>query len=136
MLLPPLEIRTRASNELVDVTAEVRAALQRSGIESGILVAFVPHTTAGITLQENADPDVRADLLLALGNAVPDRPPGGAYRHAEGNSDAHVKASLIGSSVTILVERGELVLGTWQGIYLCEFDGPRTRKMLLSVLAG
>ncbi|WP_242338783.1 MULTISPECIES: secondary thiamine-phosphate synthase enzyme YjbQ [Anaeromyxobacter] len=136
MLLPPLEIKTRASNELVDVTAEVRAALHRSGVESGVLVAFVPHTTAGITIQENADPDVRTDLLLALANAVPERPPGGAYRHAEGNSDAHVKASLVGSSATIVVERGELVLGTWQGVYLCEFDGPRTRKMLLSVLAG
>jgi secondary thiamine-phosphate synthase enzyme len=105
-------------------------------VESGILVVYVPHTTAGITIQENADPDVRADLLLALANAVPARPPGGEYRHAEGNSDAHVKASLVGSSATIVVDRGELVLGTWQGVYLCEFDGPRTRKVLLKLLAG
>jgi secondary thiamine-phosphate synthase enzyme len=136
MLLPALEIATRAASELVEITALVRAALRKSGVESGVLVAYVPHTTAGITVQENADPDVRADLLLALANAVPARPPGGAYRHAEGNSDAHVKASLVGSSATIVVDRGELVLGTWQGVYLCEFDGPRTRKVLLKVLAG
>jgi len=136
MLLPALEIATRAASELVEITALVRAALRRSGVESGVLVAYVPHTTAGITVQENADPDVRADLLLALANAVPARPPGGAYRHAEGNSDAHVKASLVGSSATVLVDRGDLVLGTWQGVYLCEFDGPRTRKVLLKVLAG
>ncbi|ABS25179.1 secondary thiamine-phosphate synthase enzyme YjbQ [Anaeromyxobacter sp. Fw109-5] len=136
MLLPALEIATRAATELVEITALVRAALRKSGVESGVLVAYVPHTTAGITVQENADPDVRADLLLALASAVPARPPGGAYRHAEGNSDAHVKASLVGSSATIVVDRGELVLGTWQGVYLCEFDGPRTRKVLLKVLAG
>jgi secondary thiamine-phosphate synthase enzyme len=136
MLLPALEIATRAASELVEITALVRAALRKSGVESGVLVAYVPHTTAGITVQENADPDVRADLLLALANAVPARPTGGAYRHAEGNSDAHVKASLVGSSATIVVDRGDLVLGTWQGVYLCEFDGPRTRKVLLKLLAG
>lgn len=136
MLLPALEIATRAASELVEITALVRAALRSSGVESGVLVAYVPHTTAAITVQENADPDVRADLLLALANAVPARPPGGTYRHAEGNSDAHVKASLVGSSATIVVDRGELVLGTWQGVYLCEFDGPRTRKVLLKLLAG
>ena len=136
MLLPPLEIATRAATDLVEITAQVRAALRRSGVASGILVAYVPHTTAGITIQENADPDVRTDLLLALANAVPARPPGGEYRHAEGNSDAHVKASLVGSSATMVVEGGELVLGTWQGVFLCEFDGPRTRKVLLKLLAG
>jgi secondary thiamine-phosphate synthase enzyme len=136
MLLPPLEIATRAANDLVEITALVRGALRKAGVESGILVAYVPHTTAGITIQENADPDVRSDLLLALANAVPGRPPGGEYRHAEGNSDAHVKASLVGSSATIVVDRGELVLGTWQGVFLCEFDGPRTRKVLLKLLAG
>lgn len=136
MLLPPLEIATRAASDLVEITALVRGALRKTGVESGILVAYVPHTTAGITIQENADPDVRSDLLLALANAVPARPPGGEYRHAEGNSDAHVKASLVGSSATIVVDRGEMVLGTWQGVYLCEFDGPRTRKVLLKLLAG
>ncbi len=131
-----LQIRTSAACELVDVTAEVRRAVTASGVRSGLAVVFVPHTTAGVTIQENADPDVRRDLLLALENAVPDPPPRGAYRHAEGNSAAHVKASLVGSSATLLVEDGRPVLGTWQGVYLCEFDGPRTRQVLVRVLAG
>jgi secondary thiamine-phosphate synthase enzyme len=135
MLLPPLHVQTKAAHELVDVTVEVQEALRRSGVTDGILVAFVPHTTAGITIQENADPDVRTDLLLALENAVRQRPARGAYRHAEGNSDAHVKASLVGSSVTIVVQRGDLLLGTWQGVYLCEFDGPRTRTVHVKVIA-
>ena len=136
MRLPSLEVATRAPQELVDVTAEVRGALRRAGARDGLLVVYVPHTTAGVTIQENADPDVKADLLLALENAVPARAARGSYRHAEGNSDAHVKASLVGSSATIVVDRGEMVLGTWQGAYLCEFDGPRTRKVLLKLLAG
>jgi secondary thiamine-phosphate synthase enzyme len=135
MLLPALQVKTRAAHELVDVTAELRDALRRSGVAEGVLVAFVPHTTAGITIQENADPDVRRDLLLALENAVPARPTRGEYRHAEGNSDAHVKASLVGSSATIIVQHGDLLLGTWQGVYLCEFDGPRTRTVQLKVIA-
>jgi secondary thiamine-phosphate synthase enzyme len=131
-----LDIRTRARTELVEVTAEIRAALGAAGVRDGVLVAYCPHTTAGLTVQENADPDVRRDLLLALENAVPVAPARGAFRHAEGNSDAHVKASLVGSSVTLLVEAGELVLGTWQGVFLCEFDGPRTRRVLLKLLEG
>jgi secondary thiamine-phosphate synthase enzyme len=135
MRLPPLQIRTRASHELVDVTAPVRAALRAAQARDGVLVVFVPHTTAGVTIQENADPDVQRDLLLALENAVPAHPPRGAYHHAEGNSPAHTKAALVGSSATVIVERGELVLGTWQGIYLCEFDGPRARTLELKLLA-
>ena len=134
MRLPRLEIRTRAPQELVDVTAEVRGAVRGARVSEGVLVVFVPHTTAGITIQENADPDVRTDLLLALENAVPARPPRGTYRHAEGNSDAHVKATLVGSSATVIVARGDLVLGTWQGLYLCEFDGPRTRTIELKLI--
>jgi secondary thiamine-phosphate synthase enzyme len=134
MLLPPLHVPTRAAHDLVDVTSEVQEAVRRAKVADGILVAYVPHTTAGITIQENADPDVRTDLLLALENAVPARPARGVYRHAEGNSDAHVKASLVGSSVTIIVHRGDLLLGTWQGVYLCEFDGPRTRTVQLKVV--
>jgi secondary thiamine-phosphate synthase enzyme len=134
MLLRALHVQTRAAHELVDVTAEIQAAIREAGVAGGIVVAYVPHTTAGITIQENADPDVRTDLLLALENAVPARPPRGAYRHAEGNSDAHVKASLVGSSATVIVERGDLLLGTWQGIYLCEFDGPRSRTVHLKVI--
>jgi secondary thiamine-phosphate synthase enzyme len=134
MRLPSLAVSTRAAHELVEITAEVRAALARSGVAEGLVVVYVPHTTAGVTVQENADPDVRADLLLALENAVPPRPARGVFRHAEGNSDAHVKASLVGSSATVLVEGGELVLGTWQGIFLCEFDGPRKRTVHLRVI--
>jgi secondary thiamine-phosphate synthase enzyme len=120
----------------VEVTAEVRAALRAAGVRSGLLVAFVPHTTAGITVQENADPAVKHDLILALENAVPARAARGAYRHGEGNSAAHVKASLVGSSVTLLVRDGDLALGTWQGVHLCEFDGPRTRSLWLEVIPG
>ena len=120
---------------MVDVTAQVRAALRAAGARDGVLVVFVPHTTAGVTIQENADPDVQRDLLLALENAIPARPVRGTYHHAEGNSDAHVKSALVGSSATLLVERGDLVLGTWQGIFLCEFDGPRTRTVELKLLS-
>jgi secondary thiamine-phosphate synthase enzyme len=120
---------------MVDVTAQVRAALRAAGARDGVLVVFVPHTTAGVTIQENADPDVQRDLLLALENAIPARPARGTYHHAEGNSDAHVKSALVGSSATLLVERGDLVLGTWQGIFLCEFDGPRTRTVELKLIS-
>ncbi len=133
MRLPPLEIRTRAAAELVDVTGEVRGALRAARAGDGLLVVFVPHTTAAVTIQENADPDVQRDLLLALDQAVPAAPVRGEYRHAEGNSPAHVKASLVGSSATVIVEKGELLLGTWQGIFLCEFDGPRTRRVELAL---
>ncbi len=136
MRLPSLEVATHAAQELVDVTREVRAALREAGARDGVLVVFVPHTTAGVTVQENADPDVRRDLLLALDNAVPARPARGEYRHAEGNSDAHVKATLVGSSATLLVEGGAPVLGTWQAVYLCEFDGPRRRTVHLAWVPG
>jgi secondary thiamine-phosphate synthase enzyme len=136
MRLPDLAIRTPARAALVEITAEVRAALQAAKVRSGLLVVYVPHTTAGVTIQENADPDVQRDLLLALEAAVPDAPAWGRYRHAEGNSPAHVKTSLVGSSATVIVEEGEPVLGTWQGVYLCEFDGPRTRTVQLKVIVG
>ena len=136
MRLPSLEVPTGAATALVDVTARIRAALREARVRSGLLVAYVPHTTAGITIQENADPDVQRDLLLALENAVPRTPARGTFRHAEGNSDAHVKASLVGSSATLLVEEGDLLLGTWQGVYLCEFDGPRRRTVHLKVVPG
>jgi secondary thiamine-phosphate synthase enzyme len=131
-----LDVRTRAATELVEITDPVRQAVRATGVTDGIAVVYVPHTTAGVTIQENADPDVRADVLLALENAVPARPARGQFRHAEGNSDAHVKSSLVGSSVTVLVEGGDLVLGTWQGIFLCEFDGPRTRRVIVKVMGG
>jgi secondary thiamine-phosphate synthase enzyme len=136
MRLPSLEVATRDRHVLAEVTAEVRAAVRAAGVREGALVVYCPHTTAGVTIQENADPDVQRDLLLALENAVPERPVRGTFRHAEGNSDAHVKASLVGSSATVLVQDGDLVLGTWQGVYLCEFDGPRRRTLHLSFLPG
>jgi len=136
MRLPDLSVRTPAQAALVEITGEVRAALRTSGVRSGLLVVYVPHTTAGVTVQENADPDVKHDLLLALDNAVPARAARGSYRHGEGNSAAHVKTSLVGSSATLLVRDGELALGTWQGVQLCEFDGPRTRTVLLEVIPG
>jgi secondary thiamine-phosphate synthase enzyme len=115
----------------VDITAEVQQTVKETGMQSGVCHVFVPHTTAGLTLNENWDPSVRADILMELGKIVPLRD---NYRHAEGNSAAHVKASLMGASQTILVEEGRLVLGTWQGIYLAEFDGPRSRRVLVKLV--
>ena len=116
-----------------DITAAVRETIGKSGVTDGLCLVYCPHTTAGITINENADPDVVRDLLYGLGKAFPDRD---AFRHAEGNSAAHLKASCIGSSVTLMVENGAPVLGTWQGVYFCEFDGPRARKYLIKVIAG
>jgi len=126
------EIRTSKSEEIVDITARVREGVRTSGVAEGMAVVFVPHTTAGVTINENADPDVKADLLMTLRKAVPDALP---YAHSEGNSPAHVKASLVGSSVTVIIEGGQLRLGTWQGICLCEFDGPRTRQVWVKVVS-
>ncbi len=130
------DVSTRTHTQMIDITDRVEAALRSSKVQDGLCVVFVPHTTAGITIQENADPDVQRDLLAALAHAVPEELPGGGYHHGERNSPAHVKSSLVGSSVSVLVQGGELVLGTWQGIYLCEFDGPRTRRVLVRVLRG
>ena len=129
----PLRIRTHSRACLVDITSQVQQLVAQSGIEQGVCTVYVPHTTAGVTINENADPSVCADLLLALERAVPWR---GGYEHAEGNSAAHVKASLMGASQSIVVLGGRLRLGTWQGIYLAEFDGPRTRQVWVKVLAG
>jgi secondary thiamine-phosphate synthase enzyme len=136
MDLGRLEIATSRRAELVDITGRVAEALRAAAVGAGLLHVFCPHTTAGVTIQENADPDVGRDLLLALENAVPERASGGSYRHAEGNSDAHVKACLVGSSQLVPVARGAMVLGTWQGIFLCEFDGPRRRQVQLTFIPG
>jgi secondary thiamine-phosphate synthase enzyme len=120
-----------AREGITDVTRQVREAVRDSGIADGLCVVFCPHTTAGVTINENADPDVPRDILLGLAKAFPDRP---EFRHAEGNSAAHLKASCIGSSVTVPVDNGELALGTWQGIQFCEFDGPRKRTCHVKVL--
>ncbi len=130
-MIAQLEIDTRSAAELVDITAEVQQTVKETGMQSGVCHVFVPHTTAGLTLNENWDPSVRADMLMELGKIVPLRD---NYRHAEGNSAAHIKASLMGASQTILVEEGRLVLGTWQGIYLAEFDGPRSRRVLVKLV--
>lgn len=127
-----LEVRTTQHVTFVDITGEVRREVRAAGLTDGAVLVYVPHTTAGVTINENADPTVRADLQMALARLVPDELP---FRHAEGNSDAHVKASLMGSSVTIPVQHGELLLGTWQGVYFAEFDGPRRRRVVVSVLA-
>jgi secondary thiamine-phosphate synthase enzyme len=130
------EVETRAATQLVEITRQVEEAIRASGVNDGIAVVASVHTTAGITVQENADPDVAHDLLLALENAVPARADRGSYLHGEGNSDAHVKTALVGASATLVVEQGALVLGTWQGVFLCEFDGPRRRTVVVKVIAS
>ena len=125
-----IEVHTRSHDELADITAQVQQLVSRSNIRTGLCHIFVPHTTAGLTLNENWDPAVRRDMLMALGKMVPWDDD---YAHGEGNSAAHVKASLMGFSHTLLIENGRLVLGSWQGIYLAEFDGPRRRRVWVSV---
>jgi secondary thiamine-phosphate synthase enzyme len=125
-----LSVRTSRREEMVDVTGLIKKAVTESGVESGYAICFVPHTTAGITINEAADPDVRRDILYKLSKEIPQND---GFHHAEGNSDAHIKASLMGSSVQVLLENGSLVLGTWQGIYFCDFDGPRNRKLMVKV---
>jgi secondary thiamine-phosphate synthase enzyme len=119
-------VPTRERAHFVDITSQVQTAVADAGLKDGAVIVFVPHTTAGITINENADPTVQRDILTHLDKLVPQS---GDYRHAEGNSPAHIKASLMGSSVTVPVSGGRLKLGTWQGIYFCEFDGPRNRKV-------
>jgi secondary thiamine-phosphate synthase enzyme len=125
------ELQTPGRAAFVDVTAQVAAAARASGVPEGVVVVSDPHTTAGITINENADPSVRADLLMALDRLVPATLP---FTHAEGNADAHVKASLMGGSVQVPLAGGRLKLGTWQGVYFCEFDGPRRRRVDVVVL--
>ena len=129
-----LGVRTSTRCQMLDITSEVRSAVKESGIKRGDVLVFCPHTTAAITINENADPSVTHDILLTLDELLPQLRRG--YRHDEGNSDAHVKSSLVGCSETILIEDGSLILGTWQGIYFCEFDGPRRRTVYLKVVEG
>ena len=126
-----LEVKTKSRDQMVEITRQIQRIVDHDGIENGAVNVFVPHTTAGITINENADPDVVHDFLKQLDEMVPWNQP--FYQHGEGNSAAHVKASMMGSSVTVLVEQGRLHLGTWQGIWFCEFDGPRTRKVWVRV---
>ena len=116
----------------IDITGQVRKIVASGNVQNGLCQIFVPHTTAGVTISENADPDVVTDMLAALGKMVPDL----HYRHSEGNSPAHVKSSLVGCSITVPISEGRLCLGTWQGIYFCEFDGPRTRKVWVNLVGS
>ena len=124
------DIRTGARQEMIDITSLIEKAVSEAGVVDGIAICFVPHTTAAVTINENADPDVRRDILYKLSREIPQQD---GYHHAEGNSDAHIKTSLVGSSEQILIENGSLVLGTWQSVFFCEFDGPRTRKVIIKV---
>ncbi len=126
-----IEIRTRDRDQMIDITERVASAVKDSGVQEGVATVYVPHTTAGVTINENADPSVVHDVLAALEAAVPHRQ--SFYRHGEGNSAAHVKSSLVGCSAEVLIRGGQLLLGTWQGIYFCEFDGPRSRTAVIAV---
>jgi len=124
------EVSTGRRCQMVDITPAVSYAVHSAGIEEGMCVVYCPHTTAGVRINEGADPDVAADILAHLEKLVP---ASGGYKHAEGNADAHIKSTLVGSSVTVIVENGHPALGTWQKIFFCEFDGPRQRKVIISV---
>ena len=127
-----LTVRTNGRTEFLDLTRRIQAAVQESGVREGFCHLFVPHTTAAVTINENADPSVMADILMVLNQVIGDHEP---YRHLEGNSPAHIKSSLFGPQLTLIINDGRLVLGTWQGIYFCEFDGPRTRRLHLKIVA-
>jgi secondary thiamine-phosphate synthase enzyme len=126
-----IRVSTRSRTDLVDITSEVQKAVTDSGVRDGVCYVYVPHTTAAVTINENADPSVREDILMELNKIVPLQD---NYKHLEGNAAAHIKATIVGSSETILVEGGRLLLGTWQGIFFCEFDGPRSRRVLVRTL--
>jgi secondary thiamine-phosphate synthase enzyme len=126
-----LRVQSRSKTELIDITADVSAAANRLGVRDGVVLVFVPHTTGAVTINENADPTVKEDILKVLNQVIPWD---AGYRHLEGNSAAHIKSSLVGASALVPVEGGRLALGTWQGVFFCEFDGPRRRKVWVQVL--
>lgn len=130
-MIETLEISTRARTELLDITAHVQQLVRKSGVQQGICYLYVPHTTAALTINENADPSVQQDLLMEMNKVIPFQD---KYAHAEGNSAAHIKASLFGNTLFVFIEANALVLGTWQGIYLCEFDGARRRKVFVKIV--
>lgn len=132
-MVKTLSIRTSGRTQLLDITAQVQRAVDESGVKDGLCVVFVPHTTAGITINENADPDVVSDILKEINKVIPFND---GYEHMEGNSAAHIKASLFGFSEHIIIESGRLLLGTWQGIYFCEFDGPRNRRFYVKTISS
>ncbi len=126
-----LSIRTHSRTELIDITTQVAKLVQQSKVQSGLLTLFVPHTTAAVTINENADPSVQHDILSELNRFIPFT---GPYQHTEGNSAAHIKSTLVGPAQTVFIEDGQMVLGTWQGLYFCEFDGPRSRKVWVKII--
>ncbi|HNW43204.1 MAG TPA: secondary thiamine-phosphate synthase enzyme YjbQ [Elusimicrobiales bacterium] len=127
------KVKTSAKSEMADITREVHGIIREYPMESGVCHIFVPHTTCGLAINENADPDVKSDVIAKLNESVSEDFP---YRHGEGNSPAHIKSVLVGSSLTVFVEETALLLGTWQGIYLCEYDGPRTREVWVKLIKG
>ncbi len=129
-MLTTISVKTSSRIDMVDITSSVQKEASKSGITDGICVVYVPHTTAGITINEGADPAVCQDIITKLNELVP---PNAGYRHMEGNSDSHIKASMIGSSITVLIKNDRLVLGTWQKVFFCEFDGPRSRKVYVKI---
>jgi len=130
-MLKEITIKTNTQTQILDITAQAQKIVEESGITEGLCCIFIPHTTAGVTINENADPSVKQDILMELNKVIPFRD---NYSHLEGNSAAHIKASIIGSSVNIPVKNNNLLLGTWQGICFCEFDGPRTRKYYVKIM--
>jgi len=130
-MLKEITIQTNTQTQILDITAQVQKVVEESGIMGGLCCVFVPHTTAGVTINENADPSVKQDIVMELNKVIPFND---NYIHLEGNSAAHIKASIIGSSVNIPVKNNNLLLGTWQGICFCEFDGPRTRKYFVKII--
>ena len=128
-----ITVKTSSKTEFVDITADIQQEISAAGFQSGLCLVYVPHTTAAVTINESADPSVKRDILMILNRIIPWE---AEYRHLEGNSPAHVKSTLVGASELVMVENGRLLLGTWQGIFFCEFDGPRTRKVHLKFMQG
>ena len=126
-------IKTNTRNEFLDITQEIQSTLRKHHIESGIVVIFIPHTTAAVTINENADPDVKRDIIKFINDKIPNNY---GFNHMEGNSDSHIKSSLFGPSLNLIVESGQLVLGTWQSVYFCEFDGPRNRNYYIKIISN
>lgn len=129
-MIKKISVRTTECEQLIDITSKISQFVRESNISEGSVTIFIPHTTAAVTINENADPDVQHDLILALKRISPNLP---EFRHMEGNSDAHTKSSIVGCSQDIIISDGKLLLGTWQGIYFCEFDGPRTRTAIIRI---
>lgn len=129
-MLTKITVQTHERTQFIDITDKVHSAIQKSAVKEGIVNVYCPHTTAGITINENADPSVQRDIIHSLSTLVPYK---ADYHHTEGNADAHIKASLIGSSQTLFIQKSSIMLGTWQGVYFCEFDGPRTREVWVKI---